>query len=203
MSNVLTKLVQNWTEYSIPTEIYIISESMLSKGTTKTKWVDPYNADYYYTDFTISASSWVKWEEWKQYLINWDSMTVASSYRNVRFRIWTGSYIPLMSSWWVILAWSTYCKKAYTRPYYYSTKYQSGGALHLLEDDNSTYSSMSAAEWQTGTATTARSITATNLKSIINYHAPEDMIVTQTDYDNLPSDKNSDNRTYFICETIS
>lgn len=203
MSNILKKLVQNWTEYSLPTEIYIIPESVITKGTTKTKWVDPYNADYYYTDFTINASAGVTWEEWKLYMINWDSMTVASAYRNARFRIWTWAYIPLMTSWWAILNAYTYCKKSYTRPYYYSTKYQSWGALHLLEDDNTTYSSMSVAEWQTGTATTARSLTATNLKGIINYHAPEDMIVTQTDYDNLPSDKNSDNRTYFICDTIS
>ena len=41
-------------------------------------------------------------------------------------------------------------------------------------NSNTTYSSMSVSEWQTGTATSSRAMTAANLKQIIKYHAVSD-----------------------------
>ena len=38
--------------------------------------------------------------------------------------------------------------------------------------NNTTYSAMAEAEMQTGTATTARNITAARLKQAVEYHAP-------------------------------
>lgn len=47
------------------------------------------------------------------------------------------------------------------------------GTNFIMENfNNTTYSAMTEAEMQTGTATTARNITATRLKQAIEYHAP-------------------------------
>ena len=69
---------------------------------------------------------------------------------------------------------NSYFVKAAIRPFQYSTKYECNWALHALSDSNTTYSAMSLAEWQTGTATSCRTITATCLKPIIKYHAVDD-----------------------------
>lgn len=163
VSLVTTGDKYNWNDK----KLYIVQESDITQTTTKTKWTAPYNVDYYYTNVQISDNAGVEWKEWAIYIFNLSTLSATSSYRNVRLRIWSGSYIPLMSSAWVILSGSTYRKKSYTKAFYYSTKYESNWALHMLEDDNTTYSSMSQAEIDTWTATTARSITATNLRYAI------------------------------------
>lgn len=169
---ILSKVVKNGVEIHLPqNNVFVITEDKLTKTTTATKWVAPYNTDYYYTNYQISATAWVKWIEWALYTFMINTKTTASAYRNVRVQIWTGSYIPVMSSSWTILWWSSYFTKANDRIYQYSTRYESWGALHLITDSNTTYSSMSADEWKTGTATSARSLTAANLKAIIEYHA--------------------------------
>ena len=169
---ILRKIVKNGVEMHLPqNNVFVITEDKLTKTTTATKWVAPYNTDYYYTNYQISATAWVKWIEWALYTFMINTKTTASAYRNVRVQIWTGSYIPVMSSSWTILWWNSYFTKANDRIYQYSTRYESWGALHLITDSNTTYSSMSVAEWQTGTATSARSLTAANLKAIIEHHA--------------------------------
>ena len=192
MTNNLKKLVLNWQEYSIPqgttytawenieisswvisaNNSYIITESDMTKSTTKTYWVAPYNTSYYYTNYTINANSGIKWVEWAWYTFVIDTQTVASAYRNTRVRIWTGDYIPVMSSGWAILWWHSYFTKANSRCYQYSTRYESWWALHLMTDSNTTYSAMSTAEIDAWTGTTARLITPTNLKYAIENLSP-------------------------------
>lgn len=50
---------------------------------------------------------------------------------------------------------------------------------------NTTYSSMSVSEWQTGTATSQRSMTAANLKSIIKYHAVDNSRLSDDRYSKI------------------
>ena len=149
---------------------FVITESMVTVTTTDEYWVSPYNTSYKYTNITINANAGVEWVEWALYVFVINStMVVASAYRNVRVRIWTGTYIPLMNSGNSILAWSSYFTKARMDIYCYKTTNQSGGALHMNNDTS--YSAMSVAEWQTGTATSGRVVRADYLKQIIEYHA--------------------------------
>ena len=74
-----------------------------------------------------------------------------------------------MSAWNAILAGSSYFTKSRMDLYVYKTIHQSWWALHLNNDTS--YSAMSVAEWQTGTATNARTVRADYLKQIIEYHA--------------------------------
>ena len=97
-------------------------------------------------------------------------MVVASAYRNVRVRIGDGAYIPVMGSSSGILAGSSYFAKTQTRVFMYKSTYQSNGALHMLND--TTYSTMSVAEGQAGTATSARTMRADYLKQIIQHRIP-------------------------------
>ena len=147
--------------------LYIIHENDVTVSTTEEYWTDPYNASYYYTNIDISANAWIKWVEWALYtfVVN-TTMVVAWDYRNVRVKIWTWSYIPVMWSS-AILAWSSYFLKTQTRCFQYSTKYQSWWALHLITDSNTTYSSMTVAEITAWTWTTARLITPARLKTAI------------------------------------
>lgn len=193
---ILRKIVKNGVEMHLPqNNVFVITEDKLTKTTTATKWVAPYNTDYYYTNYQISATAWVKWIEWALYTFMISTKTTDSAYRNVRVQIWTGSYIPVMSSSWTILWWSSYFTKANDRIYQYSTRYESWGALHLITDSNTTYSSMSADEWKTGTATSARSLTAANLKAIIEYHAGNLHDSTKADKNNVLELDNTDSYT--------
>ena len=147
--------------------VFIITEDDVTVSTDATKWVAPYNTSYGYTNIDISASAGIEWREWAIYtfVVN-STMVVASTYRNVRVKIWTWAYIPVM---WTTsaLAWHSYFTKANTRQYQYSTKYEAGWALHLFTDSNTTYSSMTSAEITAWTWTTARTITPANLKTAI------------------------------------
>ena len=164
------ELKRNWKTYQLWT-VFRITEDMLTETTTKKYWVAPYNTSYYYSNYEINADAGIARIEWAWYSFDINTKTVASAYRNVRVKIWNWEYIPVMSSSWTILWWSSYFTKANSRIYQYSTKYESWWALHLMTDSNTTYSAMSADEWKTGTATSARSMTAVNLKEIIKYHA--------------------------------
>lgn len=148
--------------------LYIITEDMITKTTTATKWVAPYNTSYYYTNLEINESSGVKWVEWAIYMFMWNTLTAGSSYRNVRIRIGaTWNRMPLMSNAGVILAGNTYVAKSYVRPYTYSTRYEANGAVMAMYDANTTYSSMTTAEIDAWSWTSARSITPANLKYAI------------------------------------
>lgn len=150
-------------------EIFVITEDMITKTTTATKWVAPYNTSYYYTNFEIDATKWIKRVEWWVYYFVWNTLSVASSYRNVRVRIWSdGDWIPLTINDWTIQSGYSYVKKAYNKPYIYSTKYIATGALHWEYDVNSTYSAMTTAEIDAWTWTTGRTITPVNLKYAID-----------------------------------
>ena len=88
--------------------------------------------------------------------------------------------------------WSTSDSNIYALMYYDGTYYRT------FSTSNNTYSDMSVAEWQTWTATTARSVRADYLKQIIQYHSPNDVFLTQAQYDALTSIDS--NCTYFIYE---
>lgn len=151
---------------------FIIHESDACTTYTGTKWVAPYSTSYCYTNIDINANAWIKWVEWAVYTFVVDTgMIATSACRNVRVRIGDGNYIPVMWSS-AILAWNSYFVKTQTRQYQYSTKYQSGGALHLFTDNNTTYSAMTCAEAIAWTCTTWRTVPACVLKQAVNYYAP-------------------------------
>ena len=164
--------INNWVISA--NNVFIITESDVTVSTDDTKWVAPYNTSYWYTNIDISANAGIEWREWAIYtfVVNTE-MVVASANRNVRVKIWTWTYIPVM---WAtaVLAWSTYFSKANIRLFQYSTKYEAGWALHLFTDSNTTYSAMSVSEWKTGTDTTARTVRADYLKQVIKYHSVDD-----------------------------
>ena len=154
--------------------VFIITEDDVTVSTDDTKWVAPYNTSYGYTNIDISASAGIEWREWAIYTFVVDTeMVVASAYRNVRVKIWTWTYIPVM---WTTasLAWSSYFTKTNIRQFQYSTKYEAGWALHLFTDSNTTYTAMSVSEWKTATATTVRWMRSDYLKQIIKYHSVDD-----------------------------
>ena len=138
-----------------PENYFIITEDMVTVTTEDTYGVAPYSTSYYYTNITINDSS-VKWVEGGLYyfVIN-TKMVVTSSYRNVRIRIGTsGDWKPLMGAGASILAGSSYFIKSENRMYMYKSTYQSGGALHLHSDNNTTYAYL-VNQVATGTVTVA------------------------------------------------
>jgi len=180
--NIVEKLIQNGVELEVPTpKIFVITENIVSVSTDATKWVAPYNTSYWYTNITIDANAGIEWMEWAMYIfvINTE-MVVASAYRNVRVRIWTSwTYIPVMNAWNSIMAWSSYFTKARMDLYVYKTTYQSWWALHMNNDTS--YSTMSVAEWKTGTVTSSRVMRADYLKQIIEYYIGENHDDTKQD----------------------
>lgn len=156
------------------TNIYNITEADSCTTYTGTLWVAPYNTSYCYTNICIDPATWIEWKEGSIYSFDINTEMVATSAcRNVRVKIGSWEYIPVM---WTssILAWCAYFTKANIRQYMYSTKYQSWWALHLFTDSNTTYSAMWCAEINTWTCTSARSITAACLKYAIQYYSPTD-----------------------------
>ena len=69
-------------------------------------------------------------------------------------------------------------------------------------DSNTTYSAMSVSEWQTGTATSQRSMRADYLKQIIKYHAVSDTAYDST-WDWVTSIAPSKNAVYDKIESLS
>lgn len=156
------------------TNIYTVTEADACTTYTGTPWVSPYNTSYCYTNICINPASWIEWKEWWIYAFDIDTWMVATSAcRNVRVKIWSWEYIPVMWSS-AILAWCGYFAKNQVRQYMYSTKYQSGWALHLFTDSNNTYSAMSTTEIDTWTCGTWRSLSAANLKYAIQHYSPTD-----------------------------
>ena len=154
--------------------VFIITEDDVTVSTTQEYWVAPYNTSYYYTNIDISASAGIEWREWAIYtfVVNTE-MVVASAYRNVRVKIWTWTYIPVM---WTTaaLAGHSYFTKTNIRQFQYTTKYESWWALHLFTDSNTTYKAMTEAQATAWTATTALTISPAILKWAIQTHAVND-----------------------------
>ena len=153
--------------------LFVINEDAIDVTYTWELWVDPYNANYCYTNVCINPDCWIKWIEGATYIFNLDTKVATSACRNVRLKIWNWDYIPLMGTS-AVAAWSSYFVKASIRPFQYSTKYISTWWLHVVTDSNTTYSAMSVAEWKAWTCTSCRSVRADYLKQIIQYYNPTD-----------------------------
>ena len=165
------ELKRNWTTYQM-WKLILVTEDMCSVTTDSTKWVSPYNTSYWYTNITISADSGITWVEWYSYRFEiLTKLVVASAYRNVRIRIWNWNRMPVKNRSNSILAWNSYFVKWRTDFYVFRTAYESGWALHLQANSDTTYSVMSVAEWKTATATSSRIVRSDYLKQIIDYHA--------------------------------
>ena len=150
--------------------LFIITEDMVTVSTSEDKWVAPYSTSYKYTNFDINANAGIEWKEWAIYtfVVNTE-MVVASAYRNVRVRIWSWAYIPVM---WTTAAaaGNSYFAKTSIRQFQYTTKYESGWALHVFTDSNTTYKAMTAAQATAWTSTTALTISPSILKWAIETH---------------------------------
>ena len=146
--------------------LFIISEDDMCVTYTWEKWVAPYNTSYCYTNVCIDPNSWVKWIEWAQYMFNLNTKVATSACRNVRLKIGSGDYIPLMGTS-SAAAWSSYFVKSAIRPFQYSTKYISTWWLHVASDTNTTYSAITCAEAVTWTCTCVRWVAASTLKNIV------------------------------------
>lgn len=152
--------------------LFIITEDIVTVSTSEDTWVAPYSTSYKYTNFDINANAGIEWKEWAIYTFVVDTeMVVASAYRNVRVKIWSWAYIPVM---WTTAAaaGNSYFAKTAIRQFQYTTKYESGWALHVFTDSNTTYKAMTAAQATAWTATTALTISPSILKWAIETHAP-------------------------------
>ena len=160
--------------------VFIITEDDVTVSTTDEYWVAPYNTSYYYTNIDISANAGIEWREWAIYtfVVNTE-MVVASAYRNVRVKIWTWTYIPVM---WTTaaLAGHSYFAKTAIRQFQYTTKYESWWALHVFTDSNTTYKAMTEAQATAWTATTALTISPAILKWAVQTHSPVKSVNWQT-----------------------
>ena len=175
--------------------MFIITEDDVTVSRTATKWVAPYNTNYYYTNIDIDANAGIEWREWAAYKFVIDTEIAATgSYRNVRVRIWEWEYIPVMNQANTILSWSTYFTKARNDFYIYKTVYESWWALHLEDWTNTTYSAMSVAEVDAWTSTSSRLLTAERLKyavetwnkvQSVNWQTGDVVLSIPTDSDDL------------------
>lgn len=138
-----------------------------------TKWVAPYNTSYGYTNVTITNTE-IKETLWWIYTFLINAKPATSTYRNVRVRFGTSG------AWYGLWAYNSVSAQ-----YSYFTKAHPG--VFVLKPSvntnttekffsalfvNTTYSSMTAAEIEAGTSTTARLITPANLKTAVETRAP-------------------------------
>lgn len=169
--------ISNWVISA--NNAFIITEDDVTITTTDEYWVAPYSTSYYYTNIEISENAWIKWVEWAMYILYCKSSWAASAYRNARIRIWSNwDWKPIMNSANAILWAHSYLTATQTRVFVYKTSAQTNWALHMNAD--TTYSAMTVAEWQTGTATSSRLMRADYLKQIIQYHAVPQVTWTAT-----------------------
>ena len=168
----------NWQTWNVTIQtgseqnLFIITEGIVTVSTSEDMWVAPYSTSYKYTNIDINADAGIEWKEWAIYTFVVDTkMVVASAYRNVRVRIWDWAYIPVMATT-AAASGSSYFAKTAIRQFQYTTKYESGWALHVFTDSNTTYKAMTEAQATAWTATTALTITPAVLKWAITTHAP-------------------------------
>ena len=164
--------ISNWVISA--NNVFIITEDDVTVSTSEDYGVAPYSTSYKYTNIDISANAGIEWREWAIYTFVVDTeMVVASAYRNVRVRIWTWDYIPVM---WTTaaLGGNSYFIKTAIRQFQYTTKYEAGWALHVFTDSNTTYKAMTEAQATAWTSTSALTISPAILKWAIQTHAVND-----------------------------
>lgn len=137
--------------------IYTINTSDCTITSDTTKGVAPYNASYGYTNIEINKNSGIKWVEGAIYIFNLTATIGASATRNGRIRIGGDSdgdtWHPLMNASGSIIACHSYLTKANNYMWTYKTTYQTGGALHMQTDSNTTYDYLiNYGYWTTSTA---------------------------------------------------
>lgn len=155
----------DWTTWKL------IKDSWLKVSDIKWNWVEVNVATAYWTAakvWTTTAGDYTP-TKWDFLLVNFvngcsvDNPTLNIDWSGAK-AIRTGSANATKSTF---ALWTTANSNIKALFYYDWTYYRCWSTTN----SNTTYSAMSVAEWQTGTATSSRSMTAANLKSIIKYHA--------------------------------
>lgn len=116
----------------------MITEDLVTVTTDTTKGVAPYSTSYGYTNIEVDLPTPDEGSV-ITFVIN-TKMVVASATRNVRVKFNdSDTWHPVMNASTTILAGSSYFTKAMTRLFEYKSTQQSIGALHMINDDNTTY----------------------------------------------------------------
>lgn len=116
----------------------MITEDIVTVTTDSTKGVAPYSTSYGYTNIEVDLPTPDEGSV-VTFVIN-TKMVVASATRNVRVKFNdSDTWHPVMGASSTILAGSSYFTKAMTRIFVYKSTYQTIGALHMINDDNTTY----------------------------------------------------------------
>lgn len=151
---------ETWNSKLDNSDFLVITEDMVTVTKDDTKGVAPYSTSYGYTTITINVyDESILNEGMIIFPIVNSSMVVESANRNVRIQFGTdGSLLPVLSTTSAISGY-TYFTKAQHRLFYYSTKYVSTGAFHMLTDSNSTYTPQTLGSGY-GTCSTAASTVA-------------------------------------------
>lgn len=151
---------ETWNSKLDNSDFLVITEDMVTVTKDNTKGVAPYSTSYGYTTITINVyDESILNEGMIIFPIVNSSMVVESANRNVRIQFGTdGSLLPVLSTTSAISGY-TYFTKAQHRLFYYSTKYVSTGAFHMLSDSNSTYTPQTLGSGY-GTCSTAASTAA-------------------------------------------
>lgn len=164
---------ETWNSKLDNSDFLVITEDMVTVTKDDTKGVAPYNTSYGYTTITINAyDESILNEGMIIFPIVNSSMVVASANRNVRIQFGAeGSLLPVLSTTSAISGY-TYFAKAQHRLFYYSTKYVSTGAFHMLTDSNSTYTPQSLGSGygtcSTAASTTAKVVTLSSYSLVVN-----------------------------------
>lgn len=125
-------------DVDIKVDILAITEDKVTVTTDATKGVAPYSTSYGYTNIVADYPTPTEGSV-VAFVIN-TKMVVASATRNVRVKFNdSDTWHPVMNASTTILAGSSYFTKAMTRLFVYKTTQQSIGALHMINDDNTTY----------------------------------------------------------------
>lgn len=118
--------------------VVMVTEDIVTVTTDTTKGVAPYSTSYGYTNIEVDLPTPVEGSV-VTFVIN-TKMVVASATRNVRVKFNdSDTWHPVMNASTTILAGSSYFTKAMTRLFEYKSTQQSIGALHMINDDNTTY----------------------------------------------------------------
>lgn len=164
---------ETWNSKLDNSDFLVITEDMVTVTKDDTKGVAPYNTSYGYTTITINTyDESILNEGMIIFPIVNSSMVVASANRNVRIQFGAeGSLLPVLSTTSAISGY-TYFAKAQHRLFYYSTKYVSTGAFHMLTDSNSTYTPQTLGSGygtcSTAASTAAKVVTLSSYSLVVN-----------------------------------
>jgi len=167
---------KDWVEVNVATAAWTVAKvwTTTAGGYTPTKW------DFLLVNFVDGCSA-----DNPTLNIDW------SWAKNIR----TGSANANKTTFSL---WAIANSNIKTLLYYDWTYYRTWSTTN----SNTTYSAMSVAEWQTGTATSGRLMTAANLKQIIKYHAVSDTAYDST-WDWVTDIAPSKNAVYDKIESLS